>query len=124
MIFFYKKNTEELIALRKGSFSKCENTKSILLLGSSPPVPPKGPLPLYHAGGLGHPQTPHLWGVSLTPSAIYFLFISIYLKTFSQPCLWIVLFNLQIKFTIPINYTSSTLELILYMGAKVFTPVN
>ena len=57
MIFFYEKRLLELIAFRKGSFSKCENTKSILLPGASPPGPQRT-LPLYPAGGLGGPQTP------------------------------------------------------------------
>ena len=88
MIFFYEKRVihVELTALRKGSFSKCENTKSILLPGASPPGPPTGRCPCTPLGASAAPR-PLASGVSPTPSAIYFLFISIYLKTFWQPCI-------------------------------------
>ena len=80
---FMKKDVE-LIAFGKGCFSKCENTKSILLSGASSLDPQRDTAPVPRWGP-GWPPDPLLVGVSLTPGAIYFLFISIYLKTFCQP---------------------------------------
>ena len=56
MIFFYEKRLLELIAFRKGSFSKCENTKSILLPGASPPGPPTGLCPCTPLGAWAAPR--------------------------------------------------------------------
>ena len=78
------KKALELIAFGKGSFSKCENTKTILLPGASSLDPQRDAAPVPRWGP-GRPPDPSLVGVSLTPGALYLLFISIYLKTFCQP---------------------------------------
>ena len=78
MIFFYEKRLihVELTALRKDSFSKGENTKSILLPGAGfAPWTPNGALPLYPAGGLSGSQTPGLWGVSDTQCHLLSLYL-------------------------------------------------
>ena len=70
---FIKKQILLLSALLSGSgvrganFSKRKNLKSVLLLGALPPGPLTGALPLYPAGDLGGPHTPHLVG-GLWPS--------------------------------------------------------
>ena len=50
--------------VRGANFSKRKNLKSVLLLGALPPGPLTGALPLYPAGDLGGPHTPHLVGAS------------------------------------------------------------
>ena len=56
MIFYYEKRLLDLIAFRKGSFSKCENTKSILLPGALPPGPPTGRCPCTPLGASAAPR--------------------------------------------------------------------
>lgn len=75
MIFIQKTDTSLVsIALSQGrtNFSKCENLKSVLLLGASPPGTFNRALPLYPTEGLGSPQTPRLVGGLKSPVPVTF----------------------------------------------------
>ena len=69
MIFIQKTDTSLVsIALSQGrtNFSKCENLKSVLLLGASPPGPLTGHCPCTPLGGWAAPRPLAWWG-ALSP---------------------------------------------------------
>ena len=88
MIFFYEKRLLELIAFRKGSISKCENTKSILLPGALPPGPPTGCHPCTALGAWAAPRPLASAGVSDTRChllSVYLHLLKNFLTTLQKP---------------------------------------